>query len=117
MASLGGTKNSHRLLSAAASVNATNVKASEARLEAITGQNARASVVWLKLYDKATTPSEADTPKMTLAIPASSAFNFNWVRGVSFPLGLGYRMTTAAADNSTAALTAADIIGMNVLYA
>ena len=103
-----------RLLSAAGTVNATIVKASAAQLFELIGYNARASAVYFKLYDKATSPDENDTPTHTIYLPASSAFaiplNFY------FPSGLSYRMTTAGADNSTAALTAADILALNVIY-
>lgn len=105
----------HRLLSAAASVNATVVKASAGRVFKLMGKNARASDVFLKLYNKATAPDENDTPIHTIALPGSSYFDLD-LGGFSFTAGISYRMTTAGADNSTAALTAADIVAFNLSY-
>ena len=51
---------------------------------------------------------------MTIYLPASAAF----VIPINLYLtsGLSYRTTTAGADNSTAALTAGDLLALNVLY-
>ncbi len=107
-----------RLLSAAGSTNDTNVKASAATLYGIQGYNARASAVYLKLYNLATTPVVGTTvPVKTLYLPATTAFAFDWPEGYSFSAGLGFGLTTAVADNSTAAVTAADILALNLDYA
>lgn len=106
-----------RIVSAANTVNATSAKAGPAHLYAITGYNAAGAVRYLKLYDKATAPTVGtDTPKMTLALPATAAFSFSFPTPVEFATGLGYGMTTGAADNDTAALTAADVVGLNVIF-
>lgn len=105
-----------RLLSAAASVNATVVKASPGALFKIQGTNANAAKRYLKLYDKATTPASTDTPVMTLELAASAAFNFDFQHHW-FAAGIGYRITTAAADNDTGVLTSGDILCLNVSYA
>ena len=108
-------RNTARLLSAAGTTNATLVSATGVTIKRITGFNARASAVYLKLYDKATAPTVGtDTPRKTLYIPASLAFSFEM--DDFFGTGLGYGMTTAGADNSTAALTAADILALNIDY-
>lgn len=109
-------KKTYRLLSAAGDVNATLVKANAAILFGLQGFNARASAVYLKLYDIAVTPAETDTPVKTLYLAASSVFNLEFANGYEFRTGLAYRMTTAGADNSTAALTAGDILALNVDY-
>ena len=103
-----------RLLSAAGSVNATIVKASNGTLKRVNGYNARASAVYLKLYNKTTLPAETDTPKLTIYLPASTAFALPF--DDYFSQGIGYRLTTGTADNDTGALTAADILGLNVSY-
>lgn len=103
-----------RLLSAAASVNATVVKAAAGTLKRIQGHNARASAVYLKLYDKASVPSETDTPRKTIYLPASTSFDRQ--QDDYFGQGIAYRMTTAGADNDTGALTAADILALNIDY-
>lgn len=107
----------HRLLAAAGSVNATNVLAREGVLTSVEGYNARGSAVYLKLYDKATAPAETDTPRKTIYLPASAYFHHEYGSGIEFENGIGYRMTTAAADNDTGALTANDILALNIDYA
>ncbi len=104
----------HRLLTAAASVNATNVAAEPVRLAGIQGYNAKAAAVYLKLYEKATAPSEADTPEKTIYLPATSAFAIPL--DYAFQTGLGYRLTAAAADNDTTALSSGDILALNLDY-
>lgn len=106
-----------RIPSAAGSVNATLAKASAGAVFNISGYNAAAAVRYLKLYNKATAPTVGtDTPFVTLALPATAAFNID-LHGLKFSTGIGYGTTTAAADNSTAAVTAADIVGLSVTYA
>lgn len=113
----GTVRSTHRLLSAAASVNNTLVRAGQNDLYSIIGYNARASFVYLKLYDKATAPAAGtDTPVLTFALPATATFAIP-IPGLSFGLGLGYAFTTAAADADTGALTAADITALNIIYA
>lgn len=104
----------HRLLSAAASVNATIVLAAPALVKTLSGYNARGSAVYLKLYNKAEEPSEADTPVMTQYLAASSYFERTI--DLYFGTGFSYRMTTAGADNDTGALSSGDILGMNIVY-
>lgn len=105
---------SSRLLSAAGSVNATVVKAGPGMLVRIQGYNARGSAVYLKLYDKATAPAATDTPVKTFYLPATAAFDLE--TPFVFTTGIGYRLTTGGADNDTGALTAADILALNVDY-
>lgn len=106
-----------RLLSAAATTNGTSVKASAGDLYKIMGTSARVSACYLKLYNKASAPTVGtDTPVLTLIIPASSAFDFNF-SSLYFSTGIAYAITTAAADADTGALTAGDVVGMNLVYA
>lgn len=106
-----------RLLSAAASVNATVVKATPGAISSIFGYNAAAAVRYLKLYNKVAAPTVGtDVPVLTLHLPATAPFSFNFGDGLSFSLGIGYGFTVAAADADVAALTAADIICLNVVY-
>lgn len=106
----------HRLLSAAADTNSTLVRAGAGNVSRIIGHNAAAAVRYIKLYDKATAPTVGtDTPKLTLAVPASAPFNID-LAGFPFALGIGFGIVTGAADNSTAAPVAGDILGLNILY-
>jgi hypothetical protein len=106
-----------RIPSAAGTVNSTLAAGRPAKLYSVNGQNARAGVVYIKLYNKATAPTVGtDVPVLTFACAASSPFSFQIPNGFLFTVGLGYGMTTGAADNSTAALTAADVLGLNVMF-
>lgn len=105
-----------RLLSAAASTNATLVKSGAGNTRSVIGFSKRATDCWLKLYNKATAPTVGtDTPVATIPIPAGSAFELN-LGGLAFALGIGYALTTAAADADTGALTAGDVVGFNLFY-
>lgn len=116
-ADLAPTMSTGRLLSVAASTNSTNVKASAGRVYAIQGYNAANAVRYFKLYNKATAPTVGtDTPVKTLALPPGVGFAFDWSRGYAFATGIGFGLTTGAADNDTGALTAADVLGINVDY-
>jgi hypothetical protein len=116
-AATGGIASTSRILSAAASTNATSVKASAGRVYAIQGYNASSSVRYLKLYNKASSPTVGtDTPVKTIAIPPSVGFAFDWPLGYSFATGIALALTTGSADADTGALTAGDILGLNVDY-
>ena len=107
--------NTARLLSAAASVNSTLVKNHGGTVKRVIGYNAAATAVYLKLYDKKTAPTVGtDTPRKTLYLPAETAFVIDM--DDYFGNGIGFGLTTAGADNSTAALTAGDILGLNIDY-
>lgn len=107
-----------RLLSSAATTNATSVKASAGNLFKIIGNNTVASKRYLKLYNKATAPTVGtDTPFMTIPILASTAFDFSFTAGMYFSLGIAYAITANAADADTAAIGAGDIECLNIGYA
>jgi hypothetical protein len=106
-----------RIASAAASVNATVAKASAGDVFRAIGTNAKASIVYLKIYNKATAPTVGtDVPVITVPIPASSSFNID-LGGYYLGTGISYGFTTDAADAGTTALLAADILGFTLLYA
>lgn len=107
-----------RLVSAAASVNSTLVKNAAGKLHKLVGYNAAAALRYVKIYNKATAPTVGtDTPVLTITLPASAAFSIDFPNGGQhFATGIGYGFTTAVADADTSALTAADIVGFNVIY-
>lgn len=106
-----------RLLSAAATTNATVVKASAGDVFRIVGYNNNAAARFLKLYDKATAPTVGtDTPVATIRLEATSRFDLE-LHSLYFSAGIGYAITGAAADADTTALVAGDIVAMNVIYA
>jgi hypothetical protein len=115
----GATK-SYRVLSAAASDNAAVAFDSPSSLRHIIGNNARAGAVYLRIYALKSTlavPTSVDTPAMTIYLPASSAFAIDLGDGFECNFGIGIRMTTGSADNDASALTAGDILGLNLLAA
>jgi hypothetical protein len=108
-----------RLLSSAATTNATSVKASAGDLYKITGFNtAAATKRYLKLYNKASAPTVGtDTPVMTISLAAASPFDFSFAGGHYFSTGIAYAITGAAADADTTAIVAGDIECLNLTYA
>lgn len=105
-----------RIVSAAASTNATSAKATAGTLKHITGYNAAAAVRYLKLYNKATAPTVGtDTPVLTIALAPSSFFSIG--QEFYFSAGIAYALTVNAADADATALTAADVVGLNLAYA
>lgn len=106
-----------RLVSAAASVNATLVKSTPGRVHFVGGYNAAAALRYIKFYNKATAPTVGtDTPFYgPIVLPASSAFAIPLPR-LFFTTGIGYGITVNGADADATALTAADITGLNIAY-
>lgn len=54
--------------------------------------NQAVAVRYLKFYDKATAPTNSDTPVLTLALPASSADAVLGPQGINFSAGLAVRL-------------------------
>jgi hypothetical protein len=116
LVTVAGPGEVHRLLSAANSANATNVKSVPGKLYKLEGWNA-AVVTYLKLYDKASAPAETDTPKLTIYLPASLKFNLDFgASGLLFPTGIGYRLVTGNADNDNTSVAAAAVLAFNLVY-
>jgi hypothetical protein len=111
----GSATNTARLLSSAATTNATSAKASAGTLRRITGWNARASAVYLKLYDKVSAPTVGtDTPRKTIYLPAQSGFVFDI--DDYFGQGIAFALTTGSADADTGAVASGDVLGLNLDY-
>ena len=106
-----------RLISAA-STNATSLKASAGTLYMIYAANLNAAVRYLKLYNKASSPTVGtDTPVATLPIPASTTgagFALDFGPGFDFATGIAYALTTGAADSDTGAVAANEIFLVGV---
>ena len=117
---LSGPASVGRLISSAASTNATLVKAGSVRLFKILLHSNRGSDCYLKIYDKATTPVVGtDTPIATITIPNAGGqiptFDFG-SSPATFVNGLGYAITSGSADSDTGAIAANDITGLNIFY-
>ena len=98
----------------AATDNATNVTAVPTRLRQLLAYNASAKVVRIKLYDKATAPTSADTPRKRIAVPPASGVVLDMDE--YFINGLGYRIVTGSADNDATSVAAGDITDFNLDY-
>jgi len=98
--------------------NATVVKASAGNVYAIVAFNKNASPVYLKLYNKATTPTNGDTPIKRYMIPGGATgagFVITHPMGVSFSAGISYRLVTGIADNDNTSVTASEQL-INIDY-
>jgi hypothetical protein len=91
-------------------------KATPGKLISIHAHNVNAATRFLKIYNKATAPTEADTPKLTIPLPTGNSTFFLGDSGVDFTAGISVRATTGLADNDTGAPTASQTI-VNLTYA
>lgn len=101
-------------LVSAASTNAHLVDATARRLGYIAAYNLNAAARYLKVYDKATTPTVGtDTPILTLMLPGNTAgagSNLPLPDGIALTNGLGIAITTGIADTDTGAVAANEIV-------
>ena len=103
-------------INAANTTNATNLKASAGQLYTIDVFNVAAYNVFLKLYNKASSPTVgSDTPIMTIPIQAGGGFSKTWPMGLPFSTGISYAITKLQADSDTTVVAAGDVTG-NTLW-
>lgn len=113
-ASLNGATPSR--INAAASTNATSLKASSGQVYSIDVYNSAAYSVYLKLYNKASAPTVGtDTPVMTIPIASGGGYSKTWQTGFPFSTGIAYAITKAQADSDTTAVVAGDLTG-NIIW-
>ena len=91
-------------------VTGSIVKAAGGRLYAYDLHNASNAIEYVKAYNKATAPTEADTPLLTIAIEGGETKCLDLPQGASFPAGLSLRGTTGVADNDTGAPSSGDLV-------
>lgn len=107
-----------RLLSAA-STNATSVKASAGQVYGMYCHNINASPRFLKLYNKASSPTVGtDTPVMTLPIPGNAngaGFVLPMDMGIAFGTGIALAVTGAVGDSDTTTVAANEVV-VNLFY-
>lgn len=108
-----------RLVSSAATTNATSVKTSAGDVFLVKGVNKAASTRYLKLYNKASAPTVGtDTPFDVIELPATAAFSISYASpGLYFSTGIAYAITGGGADSDTTALSAGDITSLSIAYA
>lgn len=101
-----------------AAVQAANLKNAAGQLYSIEFFNISATPVYVRVYDKATSPLTSDTPILRFVVPGNTAgagFVKSWDKGIPVTTGLGIRVTAGIADNDATALTASTVAG-NVEY-
>lgn len=101
-------------IAAAASTNATSVKATPGKVYNITLYNNAAYAVFLKLYNKASAPTVGtDVPVLTVGVPATATGGSRDINldGMDFSLGIAYAITKLVADNDTTVVVANDLVG------
>lgn len=82
----------------------------------IVANRSASTPLYLKVYDKATAATEADTPVFTIPLPpadeAPSTFTIEFPRGCEpgFDNGLGVRAVSEVADNGTTGAGANEVI-------
>lgn len=101
---------------AGASTNAANIKNGAGMVYAIQVTNAAAYAVFVKLYNKASSPAVGtDVPVMTIGVPANSALPWALPIGLAFATGISIAMTKLVADADTTVLVANDCV-VNIGY-
>lgn len=97
---------------AAASTNATSVKATAGRIAGFWLSNTSAAFKYVKLFNKAAAPAVGtDVPVFTIPLPPNSCITGELPAGVGFATGIAYAITGAAADLDATAVAANDVIG------
>jgi hypothetical protein len=86
------------------------VKAAGGRVYGYDLHNSGASAAYVKIYNKATAPTQADTPIRTIHIPAAGSKAYTSNVGIAFPLGISCRAVTEVADSGTTAPGANEVI-------
>lgn len=102
-------------LISAASTNATSIKASAGTLGYITASNINAAARYLKIYNKASSPTVGtDVPVHTFLIPGNTAGAGTNIllppQGISLSVGIAIAITTGVTDADTGAVAANEIV-------
>jgi hypothetical protein len=99
-------------VNSAASTNATSVKASAGNVVSIDVFNNAAYAVFLKLYNKASSPTVGtDTPTWTIPVAPGGGFSREFPAGDSFATGIAYAITKLQPDSDTTVVAAGDLTG------
>lgn len=102
-------------ISSTASYNATVLKASAGNLYELDVINTAAYDIFLKFYNKATTPDpSADSATRVWTIPLKAnggSFSKSWPNGRYFDTGIGYVITKLVAATDETVIVALDALG------
>ncbi len=103
--------NNYRVMSAA-SVNATNIKASAAAIWGWSLYNTNAAVRWLKIYNKASAPTVgSDTPAFTIALKPGDTTRLIIPFATPLSIGLAFGLTTGVLDSDSTGVALNEITG------
>ena len=72
--------------------------------------NTNVATRFIKLYDKATAPTAADTPGLSIAVPGLTTLPVSIDSGLAFVNGIGARGVQEVADNGTTSNTAGEVV-------
>ena len=99
------------LLAAAATTNATVVKATAGTLFNVVASNSGATTRYLKYYNKATAPTVGtDVPALVIPLVAGHATPVGFgTLGTRLSLGIGMAITSGAADNDATGVAAGEV--------
>jgi hypothetical protein len=107
------------ILNSVAGTNTALILTGTSGLHAFYATNTGTAPAFVKLYNKATTPTSTDVPAMIIPVPAAVGVVPNVVPGVAtlpigtngfrFALGLGIAITGGVADNDTTAIAAGQV--------
>ena len=100
----------HRIISAA-TTNLGFVKKGSGSVYGVNLFNKASNPAYLRIFDKASAPVDADIPLVTLAIPASGSLDMELPIGLRFKLGLGFNITARPTDADANAIVAEDVVG------
>lgn len=114
----GGWTPKSYITSGAANQDSTVVKGSAGQVGFLAPFSTVATARFVKVYDKSTAPTSADTPVHRIAIPANTTgagSNLGISLGAAFANGISFRVTTGAADSDTGACSTNDVL-VNIGY-
>jgi|TARA_R110002020_G_scaffold75935_4_gene192985 hypothetical protein len=105
-----GGLSAHKVISAA-STNLDFIKKGGGSVYAINLHNNTSSDMFVRLFDKASAPVNADIPAAIFCIAADSYLDVSLPIGIAFKLGIGMNLTTGSANGNASAVGAGDVVG------
>tara|TARA_R100001463_G_scaffold19673_5_gene48351 strand:+ start:4999 stop:5427 length:429 start_codon:yes stop_codon:yes gene_type:complete len=103
----------HKFISAA-TTNNTFIKKGGGSVYGFTFYNQSGSPLWVRLFDKASAPVDADISIMSFVIPAAAnggTITISLPVGISFKSGIGFNVTTGGNDGNAGATAANEAFG------
>jgi hypothetical protein len=112
-----GNVGTHNSWNEAEGTTATNLTTKKTRLLSIDAQNNGAEAAYLRIYDKASTPSPGtDVPKMTFMLPAGGGKVNEKNMAMELASGFGYAITAGSGTTDATDVTNADEVVVNFEY-